>query len=317
MLTKLRFRWQIIPAIVIILSFIIVAIFAEQLAPTIGNVEDGVQVIGNPIIQVPSPPGEKTLLGTTPGQLDVFYALIHGSRDALIFGLITTLLTALIGIVVGAISGMSGGWVNQLGMRFSDGILCFPVIAGIAFFQYIIDMTIISTSSEFELYLMAPLSINRAQIVKEQASFLININPVMLALIVLCWVPYARTLNILILQTIKMEYVTAARASGANKWRIFFRHILPNTVAPLIVLITKDIGQMVVLQTTFSFVGFRGMSAWAAPLVVSRSWIIGVGGNPLTSWWVYLPITLAIILFAFGWNLLGDELNHWLNPKDD
>jgi peptide/nickel transport system permease protein len=317
MLTKLRFRWQIFPAIIIILSFIIVAIFAEQLAPTVGNVEDGVRVVGNPFNQVPSPPSETALLGTTPGQLDVFYALIHGSRDALIFGLITTLLTALIGILVGAISGMSGGWVNQLGMRFSDGILCFPVIAGIAFFQYIIDMTIISTSSEFQLYLMAPLSLNRTQIVEEQASLLININPVMLALIVLCWVPYARTLNILILQTQKMEYVTAARASGANNWRIFFRHILPNTLAPLIVLITKDMGQMVVLQTTFSFVGFRGMSAWAAPLVVSRSWIIGVGGNLLTSWWVYLPITLAIILYAFGWNLLGDELNRWLNPRKD
>ena len=317
MLNRFRFRWQILPAAIIILGFVLVAVFAEQLAPTIGDVVDGVQVVGSPFINSPKPPNETALLGTTPGQLDVYYALIHGSRDALIFGLITALLTALIGTVVGAISGMSGGWINQLGMRFSDGILCFPVIAGVAFFQYMIDMTIISTTGEFQLYLMAPLSLNRAQIVKEAGSLLTNINPVMLALIALCWVPYARTLNILILQNKKKEYIIAARACGSDNWRIFFKHILPNTLTPLIVLVSKDIGQMVVLQTTFSFLGFRGLSAWATPLVVSRSWIIGVGGNPLTSWWVYLPITVAIILFAFGWNLLGDELNHWLNPRKD
>ncbi len=317
MVNKFRFRWQILPAVLIILGFVIVAIFAERLAPTVGEVVDGVQVIGSPFLNSPKPPSETALLGTTPGQLDVYYALIHGSRDALVFGLITTLATALIGILVGAFSGMSGGWINQLGMRFSDGILCFPVIAGVAFFQYLIDMTIISTSSEFQLYLMAPLSLDRSQIVKGAGALLMNINPVMLALVALCWVPYARTLNILILQNKKKEYVIAARACGSDNMRIFFKHILPNTLAPLIVLISKDIGQMVVLQTTFSFLGFRGMSAWSAPLVVSRSWIIGVGGNPLTSWWVYLPITLAIILFAFGWNLLGDELNHWLNPRKD
>jgi peptide/nickel transport system permease protein len=315
-MTKLRFRWQILPAVIIILIFILMAIFAEQLAPTVGKVEDGVQIVGSPFNQTPHAPDQTALLGTTPGQLDIYYALIHGARGALVFGLTTALLTALIGILVGAISGMRGGWINQLGMRFSDGILCFPVIAGIAFFQQMIDMTLIAKSSEIQVFLMAPFSANTTQMV-EQNPFLSNINPVMLALIVLCWVPYARTLNLLILQTKKNEYVTAARASGANNWRIFFQHILPNTLAPLIVLVSKDIGQMVVLQTTFSFLGFRGMSAWAAPLVISRSWIIGVGGNPLTSWWVYLPITLAIILFAFGWNLLGDELNRWLNPRKE
>lgn len=72
---------------------------------------------------------------------------------------------------------------------------------------------------------------------------------------------------------------------------------------------------MVVWQTTFAFVGFLSISAWTTPLIVSRSWILGMNGNPLEFWWVYLPITIAICLFAFTWNLLGDEINHWLNPK--
>ncbi|MGB8252630.1 MAG: ABC transporter permease subunit, partial [Anaerolineaceae bacterium] len=225
-----------------------------------------------------------------------------------------TLLTALIGIIVGAVSAMSGGRINQFSMRFTDGILCFPVIAGIAFFQQLIDMTRITQTGDVQMFLSAPFTVNTPQAL-ETSSFFTNLNPVMLALIVLCWVPYARTLNLLILQTKRLEFITAAQASGASTWRIFLRHILPNTSAPLIVLATKDIGQMVVLQTTFSFVGFSGMSAWATPLLVSRSWIIGIGGNPWSYWWVYLPITLAIILFALGWNLLGDELNYWLNPR--
>jgi peptide/nickel transport system permease protein len=314
MRSKFHFRWQLGIAIVLILAVVTIAALADILAPTTGILVDGVQLAGRSTDQIPHPPSPETPLGTTPGQLDIFYSLVHGMRDALIFGLVTTILTAFMGIVVGAVSGMSGGWINQISMRLTDGVLCFPVIAGIAFFQQLIDLNRISQSGDIQMFLMAPFAVNTPQ-AAEGGSIFLNINPVMIALIVLCWVPYARTLNVLILQLKKREFVTAAQACGATKWRIFFRHILPNSSAPLIVLATKDIGQMVVLQTTFSFVGFSGMSAWATPLIISRSWILVIGGNPWSYWWVYLPITLAIILFAFGWNLLGDELNHALNPR--
>jgi peptide/nickel transport system permease protein len=317
-------RAQTVLALILILLFVLVAIFAEVIAPTTGELVDGVQLAGKSRDQLPHPPSPEALLGTTPGQMDIFYALVHGTRNALIFGLITTLLTALIGLIVGTVGGMSGGLVNQLSMRFTDGILCFPVIAGIVFFQQIINMTIISLSGDTlalasydsdYLSRFLPSFIDLVNSKANFTSFILNFDPVMLALVVLCWVPYARMMNVLILQTIKMEYVSAALSAGAKGWRIFFRHILPNTGAPLIVLISKDIGQMVIWQTTFAFVGFQSMSTWAAPLIVSRSWILGMGGNPFQFWWVYLPITLAIILFAFAWNLLGDEINHWLNPK--
>jgi peptide/nickel transport system permease protein len=316
MRNKFHLRIQSVLAIFLILVFILVALFAEQLAPTTGKLVDGVQLAGKSRDQMPHPPSPNALLGTTPGQMDVFYALVHGTRDALIFGLITTLLTALIGLMVGMTGGLSGGWVNQLSMRFTDGVLCFPVIAGIAFFQQIIDMTNISLSGQ-TLAFFSPIIMDLVKSNTGNYTHFINLDPVMLALIVLGWVPYARMMNILILQTKKLEYVTAAQSAGAKGSRIFFRHILPNTATPLIVLISKDIGQMVVWQTTFAFVGFQSMSAWAAPLLVSRSWILGMGGNPFRFWWVYLPITLAIIVFAFAWNLLGDEINHWLNPRKD
>jgi peptide/nickel transport system permease protein len=319
---KVHIRVQSVLAVILILVFIFVALFADVIAPTTGNLVAGVQLAGKSRDQVPHPPGLQALLGTTPGQLDVFYALVHGTRNALIFGLVTTLLTALIGLIIGMLGSMSGGWVNQLSMRFTDGVLCFPVIAGIVFFQQIINMTIIDLSGDTQAFYDPAYMASKFSYYVEMlgskatfASLIINLDPVMLALVVLCWVPYARMMNVLILQTKKMEYVSAARAAGARSWRVFFRHILPNTGAPLIVLISKDIGQMVIWQTTFAFVGFQSMSAWATPLIVSRSWILGMGGNPFKFWWVYLPITLAIILFAFAWNLFGDEVNNFLNPK--
>jgi peptide/nickel transport system permease protein len=323
MSNKKPVRAQTVLAVTLILIFIFVAIFAEVIAPTTGVLVDGVQLAGKSRDQVPHPPSPNALLGTTPSQMDVFYALVHGTRNALIFGLTTTLLTALIGLLVGTLGGMSGGWVNQLSMRFTDGVLCFPVIAGIVFFQQIINSIILTQSGDPLGFYYAPYFLERTflyykDLITTKAnfmSFIVNLDPVMLALILLCWVPYARMMNVLILQTQKMEYVAAAQSAGANKKRIFFRHLLPNTGAPLIVLMSKDIGQMVIWQTTFAFVGFQSLSTWSSPMIISRSWILGSGGNPFIFWWVWLPITLAIILFAFAWNLLGDEINFYLNPK--
>jgi peptide/nickel transport system permease protein len=321
MTNKFPVRFQSIMALVIILGYILMAILADVIAPTTGELVNGVQLAGAATDQIPHPPSPEALLGTTPGQLDVFYALVHGSRNALIFGLTTTLLTAMIGLVVGAIGSMLGGRVNQLTMRFTDGVLCIPVIAGIAFFQQIINTSLVSmTGDQYALYdqmYQSRFFSSLVESVKQssEASFLLSLDPVMLALIVLCWVPYARTINILILNARKLEYVSAARAAGANGWRIFGRHILPNVTGPVIVLISRDIGQMVVWQTTFAFVGCQSTNIWTTPLMVSRSWILGVGGDPLMYWWVYLPITLAIILFAFAWILLGDEINYWRNPR--
>ncbi len=138
-----------------------------------------------------------------------------------------------------------------------------------------------------------------------------------LALIAFSWMAYARTFNTQISSLQKEEYVQAARSEGVRPLRILFRHIFPNAISPIIVLAAKDISSMVVLQATFTFIGFQGRSAWAEVLVIGRDWIIGQSGNPFTYWWVWLPVTLAIILFGVGWNLLGDEINFWMNPKNE
>jgi peptide/nickel transport system permease protein len=111
------------------------------------------------------------------------------------------------------------------------------------------------------------------------------------------------------------EYAMAARTIGATHLRIILRHLLPNGIAPAIVMAARDVGGMVILEAAFTFIGVGGGSPWGMLLVSGRDWIIGPGGNPLAYWWVFLPATLAVILFGVGWNLLGDGLNSALDPR--
>ena len=141
------------------------------------------------------------------------------------------------------------------------------------------------------------------------------VNPVWLALVLFSWMPTARLVNSLVMTVRNVDYVIAARATGVRWLRILVRHILPNTIAPIIVLTTANIGGMVLIQATLTFIGMGGESAWGGILAQGRHWIIGSGGNPLMYWWVFVPITLALVVFGIAWNLLGDGLNDWLNPR--
>jgi ABC-type dipeptide/oligopeptide/nickel transport system permease subunit len=83
----------------------------------------------------------------------------------------------------------------------------------------------------------------------------------------------------------------------------------------VIVLAARDVGAMVALQATFVYIGLTRGSPWGAILYWGRNWIIAPGGSMLNYWWVFLPVTFALILFGIAWNMLGDELNVLLNPR--
>ncbi|HEY4721921.1 MAG TPA: ABC transporter permease subunit, partial [Anaerolineae bacterium] len=143
----------------------------------------------------------------------------------------------------------------------------------------------------------------------------LGLNPVIMAFVLFSWMPYARLTNANVERLKHADFILASQSLGAGKTRIVFKHLLPNTVTPAIVLLARDIGGMVVLEAAFTFIGLGLGNEWGALLVQNRSWIIGVGGNPFTYWWVYIPPTLALIFFGIGWNLLGDGLNDLLNPR--
>ncbi|WP_374689348.1 ABC transporter permease [Promineifilum sp.] len=307
----------------LVLLFCLVALLAPRLAPPLNPADPWpFKTVTQSFSRQPTPPEPGVPLGTTPqiqnmpqygiapGQdasymWDVYYTLIWGARSALRFGLVVTLATAVIGVLIGAFSGYIGGAANLVIMRLTDAFLAFPVIAGIwviqrAFYSNIYD----------------PFGDPMALTGWEAFLYRGRIDPIMITLILFSWMPYARLMNAQVRGARRSEYVRAAEAMGASSGRVIFRHLLPNTISPAVVLAARDIGGMVILASAFIFIGFGGNVAWGTMLVTSRDYVIGLSGNPFAYWWTFVPVSLALILFGVGWNLVGDGLNRALSPYE-
>ena len=332
-MTRFRRRffgyWPNLIALAIIGIFFFAAIAAPLLAPPAdpANPTDFRFLDGEFDIN-PLPPSREVPLGTmvyladdkTEGRdllhFDVFYSLVWGTRSVLRFGLITALAAALLGVSIGAIGGYIGGRVNNLLMRITDAFLAFPIIAGVWLFRSIMQMGGLRLTDYTKLE-----SVTVPDTLFQKLVLALDIDPVMLTLILFSWMTYARVINGRLLTLRHTEYAMAAQVVGVRRLRIIFRHLLPNAMAPAIILVARDIGGMVIMQAAFAFIGVSGsvdstaIPEWSRLLMLSRNWIVGTGGNPLTHWWVYLPVTLTLILFGVGWNLLGDGLNRALNPR--
>jgi peptide/nickel transport system permease protein len=304
-------RWQNLLAWIIITFFVVVALLAPWLAPP----EDPADVATFRVVkelkgQLPFAPNDKAVWGTIATsilgtQIDVFYTIIWGTRSALRFGLFVALSTAILGVLVGAASGFAGGWINNLTMRITDAFLAFPLIVSVVLFRQLLAI-VLNPPAYSPLLPPVPNSLG---------AFIARVDPLMLAFVLFLWMPYARVTNAMVLNVKRTDFVQAAQAMGAGSVRIIIRHLIPNSISPAIVLAARDIGLVVLLQATLTFIGIGGNSEWGALLDIGRRWIIGQGGNPLIYWWVFIPATLALVLFGVGWNLLGDGLNDWLDPR--
>lgn len=315
---------QILLGLMIILAFAGVALAAPSLSPPDEDGgSDAYKLVGRRFDYLPNPPSEEHPLGTTlrrdemainlpqtglapPPQMDMYHTLIWGARSAFRIGLTITILTASFGVFVGLVSGYVGGLANGLLMRITDAFLAFPAIAGV----WLFDRAIFSQISVSAFFDQAP-----EPSLLQGIQNALGLDSIMLALIVFSWMPYARLINTTVSQLKKVDFVLAAQALGASGPRIVFRHLLPNAIAPAIVLAARDVGSMVIMVSAFSFIGLGGTAAWGVILLGGRDFIIGVGGNPFAYWWVFLPVALALILFGVGWNLLGDGINTFLNPR--
>ncbi|MCJ7622415.1 MAG: ABC transporter permease [Anaerolineaceae bacterium] len=320
----MKIRLQSFLALLLLGFILAVAICAPIISPS-DDVENpsSYKRVGSIIDRLPHPPNENALLGTVPAQWDVFHSLVWGTRDALKFGLVVSLVVATIGTLIGSISGYFGGLLNSIAMGITDGFLTFPVIAAILFSTMF--LALLSNYVGIELHLTDVGMLEQREIVSESVpselalwifNTLTKINPFMVALILFSWMPYARIVNAQIIRLKKTEFVLASQILGARDSRLIFKHLLPNAISPVIVLVARDVGAMVALQATFVYIGLTSGSPWAAILFWGRNWIIGPGGSLLNYWWLFVPATFALILFGIIWNLLGDELNVWLNPRE-
>lgn len=306
-------HWQNGLGLFLVAFFIVVAVFAPQFSPQDERFPGNFRRVSGfrPSDRAPKPPEIVPPLGTMPGNIEVYHALVWGTRDALDFGLKVTLITAILGVFYGAASAYAGGWLNGLMMRVADAFLAFPVIAGVVLLQQI-WMTVITKAGG--VFFRGEWMTEPDQSARFAMWMLENLDPLFLTLILFSWMPYARIINTLVTTLKETEFIQAARALGGGPLRIIFQHLIPNSIAPAFVLAARDVGGVVILHATFTFIGISGGSTWGAMLVTGRDWVIGPGGGILNYWWVFLPATLALMTFGIGWNLLGDGLSELFDP---
>jgi len=323
-LRRLLSHWQNLIGLGLVLFFVGVALAAPILAP-LGEKWENTRFFVIPDMKeyLPMPPGERAVLGTVAlsvqgRQLDVYTTLIWGTRSALVFGVTAAFLTALIGTLIGAISAfLSGGGVGESSaagqmashviLRVTDAFLAFPVIAAVVLFVQMVNFI----KENAYLYASDGLTFSSTGI----NLLFERVDPVLLALILFSWMPYARMTHGMVLRIKEKEFVQASQALGAGPARVIFRHLIPNSITPAVVMATAQVGGMVLLQAALDFIGINAGSEWGSLLAIGRRWMLGLQGNPLEYWWVFLPITAALVLFGIGWNLLGDGINDWLNPR--
>ncbi len=308
-------RWQNWIAVLLILGFVIVAVAAPYISPDDPKQPGPFMRVGRATEGSPLPPSEKAPLGMLPFGMDVLHPLVWGARGALQFGLIVTLCTAFFGVLYGAVAGMIGGRAGGLLMSVADSFLAFPVIAGVVFLQQLYATTITAMGG---MYFTSPYYGQVIEIVGPMTAIqwlLDRVNPLMLSLIVLSWMPYARLVHSIVLLLTKTEFVQAARALGGSYLWVIRKHLIPNSISPALVLAARDVGGVVLLQATLTFINIGGDSIWGAMLAQGRGWVIGPGGSLLTYWWVFLPPMLAVMLFGIAWNMFGDGLADVLDPQ--
>jgi peptide/nickel transport system permease protein len=310
-------RWQNWLGILLFLLFMLMAVAAPLLSPMDSKDPGMFKKVGHTRAErmddTPHPPSDIAPLGTLPYQYSVFHTLVWGSRDALRFGLIVVLISGLFGVTWGASAGFAGGAVNTVMMRVADAFLAFPVIAGVVFLQQLTAIAVEAAGGiyYFNFFGQGPRIDN---IGNSPIQILLGyISPMMLSLILFLWMPYARMTNSIVISLKNTEFIHASRALGSSSIRTVFRHIIPNSIAPSIVLMARDVGGVIILQATLTFIQLGGDSPWGDMLSQGRNYIINAGGL-LRYWWVYIPATAAVMLFAIAWNLLGDGLNDVLDP---
>jgi peptide/nickel transport system permease protein len=219
-------------------------------------------------------PDDVHILGTDKVGHDVYARLLYGGRISLMVGVMTMVLTILIGGTLGAISGYYGGKIDMFIMRVTDVLLTLPTLLMILFLVSILDKT-----NEWLLIITLGLT---------------------------AWSGTARLVRGEFLSLREREYVLSARAIGCSDSRIMFKHILLNTLAPLTVSATLLVGNMILVESALSYLGFgvpQTTPTWGNMLNAARNMDV-VSNQP----WVWIPPGMVIIITVLAINFIGDGL---------
>jgi peptide/nickel transport system permease protein len=269
-------------AIAVIVIMIVLAIIAPVFAQLTGHPvnmaypDTGENAVGNPV-----PPGTNGfLLGTDSTGRDLLVRILYGARISLFVGVVSTAIAAVLGVAIGLMAGYFGGFIDQLLGRFTDAVLAFPYVV---------------------------LAIALA------AVFGPSLTLITIMITFFSWAGIARIVRGQTLSIKEKEYIEAARSLGAGPFRIMFIDILPNLLAPVLVIATLFIPNAIVFESTLSFLGLGIQPP-------TPSW-----GNMLSdasnfyqvAWWYLLFPALFLLMTTLAFNLLGDGIRDAMDPRTE
>lgn len=216
-------------------------------------------------------------LGTDALGRDVLTRTLYGAMHSIPIAVMVVAVAVTIGALLGAISGFVGGFVGAAIMRLVDVTLSFPPM--------LLAMAVAAS--------LGPGLGNAA-----------------IAMVIVWWPVYARLMRAQVLEVREREHVEAAVASGATQGRVLFKHILPLCWTPVLISATMDLGQVILLAASLSFIGLG-----ATPPTPEWGSMISDGAAQFYSWWVALGPGLAILTIVLGFNFIGDGLRDYFDPR--
>lgn len=223
-------------------------------------------------------PSADHLFGTDDLGRDILSRTLAGARLSIGVGLAVVFAASLFGTLVGMIGAYFGGYSDQVVMRAADAFLAFPSL----------------------ILAMALAAAMGAGVVSAAVAIAIT-----------SWPKYSRLVRSVVLVTKRTDYVSAAQAIGVQPLGILWRHVLPNSLSPILVQATLDMGAVILLMSGLSFIGFGvkpPTAEWGSMVSTGRNYII-------THWWVATIPGLAILVTVIAFNLFGDGLRDWLDPR--
>jgi peptide/nickel transport system permease protein len=260
-------------ALVVILLIVLMAVFAPYIIPYPSHIEDETNISEKFAL-----PSRQYFFGTDELGRDIFSRVVYGTRVSLLTAVVAVVLALLIGVPLGAIAGSVGGAVDEFIMRFTDIFLSFPPL--------LLAIAMVA--------ILGP-----------------SLNNAILAIAISWWPWYTRIVRGQAVALKERNFVLAAKTIGTSTTKIIFKHILPNTISPVIVQASMDMGGVILTIASLSFLGLGAQAPtpeWGLMISTGRNFFPD-------KWWYSIFPGLAIFVTVLCFNILGDSIREILDPK--
>ena len=351
MLRRMRQSNLALAGLIIILCFVGIACLAPFLAPLPASNRGNPWIIPQDqtfldlgLYNRPVPPSVGHIFGTAYEQYDIYYACIWGTITAFRVGLTVVAISLCAGLIIGTLAAFYGGIIDEALMRFTDIILAFPgLILAVAIVEAFqtgsiplnISILLLGVSAFF-LVILLGLRRDRSGLIAALVFAVVvavslftyeyrpliwvlhlgKLDEVLIALTLVGWPGYARLIRGEVLRVKNEDFVEASKASGSSDFRTITRHVLPNSIYPVFIVATLDIGSVILTAAALAFIGVGAPPNYPdwGQLVSSSQYAMTNAQDMVAYFHAFFIPGLFIAMFVVGWNLLGDALRDVLDP---